>query len=143
SAHRQRLDAIQLRFLYTLYLCLITLEFFIVVPYLIHGELSVQAVKDSLELILGGPYTVAFWLLFMGIGLLAPLALEVWEVAPAMASGTPLHHNRGLAAFIGVLVIFGGYVLRYVFVYAGQLSYFRWGSRHGKSYNPAKRLHAN
>jgi polysulfide reductase chain C len=125
SYHPQRLDGTQLRFLYTLDICLITLEFFIVVPYLIHGELSVQAVKDSLELILGGPYTVAFWLLFMGIGLLAPLILEVWEVAPALASGTVLHHNRGLAAFTGVLVIFGGYVLRYVFVYAGQISYFR------------------
>jgi formate-dependent nitrite reductase membrane component NrfD len=125
SYHRQCLDATQLRFLYTLDICLITLEFFIVIPYLIHGELSVQAVKDSLELILGGPYTLAFWLLFMGLGLLAPLILEVWEVAPAMASGTPLHHNRGLAAFTGVLIIFGGYVLRYVFVYAGQLSYFR------------------
>jgi hypothetical protein len=42
-----------------------------------------------------------------------------------MASKTPLHHNRGLAALTGVLIIFGGYVLRYVFVYAGQLSYFR------------------
>jgi len=125
SYNRQRLDATQLRFLYTLDICLITLEFFIVVPYLIHGELSVQAVKDSLELILGGPYTLAFWLLFMGVGLLAPLIFEVWEVAPALASGTSLHHNRGLAAFTGVLVIFGGYVLRYVFVYAGQISYFR------------------
>src|SRR5579864_995647 len=125
SYNRQRLESTQLRFLYSLDICLITLEFFIVVPYLIHGELSVQAVKDSLELILGGPYTVTFWLLFMGIGLLAPLILEVWEVAPALASGTALHHNRGLAAFTGVLVIFGGYVLRYVFVYAGQISYFR------------------
>ena len=125
SYHRQRLDAIQLRFLYTLDICLITLELFIVLPYLIHGELSVQAVKDSLELILSGPYTVAFWLLFMGIGLLVPLVLEVWEVAPALASGTPLYHNRGLAAFTGVLVIFGGYLLRYIFVYAGQVSYFR------------------
>ena len=125
SYHRQRLDSAQLRFLYSLDICLITLEFFIVVPYLIHGELSVQAVKDSLELILGGPYTMAFWLLFMGLGLLAPLILEVWEVAPAMASGTPLHHNRSLAALTGVLIVFGGYVLRYLFVYAGQLSYFR------------------
>src|SRR5690349_8383698 len=94
SCHRQRLDSAQLRFLYSLDICLITLEFFIVVPYLIHGELSVQAVKDSLELILGGPYTVAFWLLFMGIGLLAPLLLEIWEVAPALVSATPLHHRR-------------------------------------------------
>jgi formate-dependent nitrite reductase membrane component NrfD len=125
SYNRQLLDSTQLRFLYTLDICLITLEFFIVVPYLIHGELSVQAVKASLELILGGPYTLAFWLLFMGIGLLAPLIFEVWEVVPALASGTALHHNRGLAAFTGVLIIFGGYVLRYIFVYAGQISYFR------------------
>jgi polysulfide reductase chain C len=125
SYNRQRLDPTQLRFLYTLDICLIMLEFFIIVPYLIHGELSVQAVKDSLELILGGPYTLAFWLLFMGVGLLTPLVLEVWEIAPAVTSRIPLQHNRGLAVFTGVLVIFGGYLLRYVFVYAGQVSYFR------------------
>lgn len=125
SYNRKRLDATQLRFLYTLDICLITLEFFIVLPYLIHGELSVEAVKDSLQLILGGPYTVAFWLLFMGIGLLVPLVLEIWEVAPAVASGRPLHHHRALAALAGLLVIFGGYLLRYIFVYAGQISAFR------------------
>jgi formate-dependent nitrite reductase membrane component NrfD len=124
SSTRKLLDATQLRFLYTLDICLITLEFFIVLPYILHGELSIQAVKSSLELILGGPYTVAFWLLFAGIGLLAPLVLEVWEVAPALASGTPLHHNRRLAGLTAVLVIFGGYLLRYIFVYAGQISGF-------------------
>jgi formate-dependent nitrite reductase membrane component NrfD len=125
SYNRKTLDSTQLRFLYTLDTCLITLEFFIVLPYLIHGELSVQAVKDSLELILGGPFTVAFWLFFMGIGLLAPLALELLEVAPALASGARLHHNRLLAAVTALLVVFGGYVLRYIFVYAGQASSFR------------------
>src|SRR6266481_6861400 len=63
SSTRKLLDATQLRFLYTLDICLITLEFFIVLPYILHGELSIQAVKSSLELILGGPYTVAFWVL--------------------------------------------------------------------------------
>jgi formate-dependent nitrite reductase membrane component NrfD len=124
SSNRKLLDATQLRFLYTLDICLITLEFFIVLPYILHGELSIQAVKSSLELILGGPYTVAFWLLFAGIGLLVPLVLEVWEVAPALASGAALHHNRRLAGLTAVLVIFGGYLLRYIFVYAGQLSGF-------------------
>jgi formate-dependent nitrite reductase membrane component NrfD len=119
------MDATQLRFLYTLDACLMTLEFFVVVPYLIHGELSVEAVQASLTLILGGPYTAAFWLLFMAAGLLAPLVLEVWEIAPALASGAPLHHNRRLAAATGALVILGGYTLRYIFVYAGQMSSFR------------------
>jgi len=124
SASRKRLDATQLRFLYTLDICLITLEFFIVLPYIVHGELSVEAVKVSLELILGGPYTLVFWLFFMGTGLLVPLALEVWEVAPALVSGKPLHHNRTLAGATAALVIVGGYLLRYIFVYAGQTSGF-------------------
>jgi protein NrfD len=124
SANRKALDATQLRFLYTLDICLITLEFFIVVPYILHGELSVEAVKSSLELILGGPYTLVFWLLFMGTGLLVPLVLEVWEVAPALVSGKSLHHNRWLAAVTAVLVVCGGYMLRYIFVYAGQISSF-------------------
>lgn len=121
----RRLDAAELRFLYSLDICLIALEFFIVLPYLIHGELSVEAVRQSLELILGGPYTVAFWVLFVGLGLVTPLAVEVREMAPALVSGRALHHRRGLAVVTGGLVLFGGYVLRYVFVFAGQMSSFR------------------
>jgi formate-dependent nitrite reductase membrane component NrfD len=124
SIHRKRIDAAQLRFLYTLDICLITLEFFVVLPYILHGELSVEAVKRSLELILGGPYTLVFWLLFIGTGLLAPLVLEVWEMAPALSTGAPLHRKRGLAGLSAALVISGGYLLRYIFVYAGQISSF-------------------
>ncbi len=125
SYNRKLLDQTQLRFLYTLDICLILLEFFIVVPYVIHGELSAQAVRDSLQLILGGSYTLPFWLLFMGAGLLVPLVLEAWELVPAVLSKTTLHHNRRRAAFVGTLVLLGGYMLRYIFVYAGQASSFR------------------
>ncbi|MBI4904952.1 MAG: polysulfide reductase NrfD [Acidobacteria bacterium] len=124
SLRRQQLDSIQLRFLYTIDVCLISLEFFIVLPYLIHGELSVEAVRQSLALVLGGPYTVAFWVFFLGIGLLLPLAIEVWELAPAVFSGGSLHHNRRLTVLTAALVVFGGYMLRYIFVYAGQSSSF-------------------
>jgi len=121
----RRVDPAEIRFLYSLDICLMALEFFIVVPYLIHGELSVEAVRQSLELVLGGPYTMPFWVLFMGAGLLAPLAVEVWEMAPVVVAGRPMHLSRGLAAFTGGMVLFGGYMLRYVFVYAGQMSSFR------------------
>ncbi len=121
----RRPDAAELRVLYTLDICVMVLEFFIVLPYIVHGELSVQAVRDSLELILGGPFTFVFWALFMGAGLLAPLALEIWEVAPSLASAAPLHYNRKLATLAGILVIAGGFLLRYIFVYAGQASSFR------------------
>jgi formate-dependent nitrite reductase membrane component NrfD len=124
SAGRTRLDHTQLRFLYTLDICLITLELFIVLPYILHGELSVEAVRNSLELILGGPYTFVFWALFLGMGLLVPLILEIRELAPAVLSGKSLDHNRRFAGATAVLVILGGYLLRYIFVYAGQASRF-------------------
>lgn len=115
----------EMRFLYTLDICLICLEFFIVLPYLIHGELSVQAVQDALELILGGPYTFAFWVLFLGSGLLVPLAIELWEFKPVILGKGPLHVNPRWATTAAGLVIVGGFVLRYVFVFAGQASGFR------------------
>lgn len=124
SLNRKLLDATQLRFLYTLDICLIMLECFIVLPYILHGELSVEAVKRSIGLILGGPYTLVFWLFFLGTGLLAPLAFEVWEIAPLLVAGAPPHHRRRLAALTAALVIGGGYLLRYIFVYAGQVSSF-------------------
>src|SRR5262249_9683179 len=70
----------ELRLLYGLDICFLALEFFIVLPYLIHGELSVQAVQDSLKLILGGPFTVLFWVFFLGLGLLTPLIIELSEL---------------------------------------------------------------
>lgn len=125
SLRPKLLEPAQIRFLYMLDIFLIILEFFIVLPYLIHGQLSVQAVRDSLELILGGPFTVAFWLLFLGLGLLLPLLIEIFETVPALFSKAEIHHNRRLAVLNAALVLFGGYMLRYIFVYAGQISAFR------------------
>ncbi len=125
SINKKALDFKQVRFLYTLDICFITIEFFIVLPYLIHGELSVLAVQQALKLILGGPYTVAFWVFFMGMGLLLPLFLELWEMKPVLLAKATIHHNKPLAAGAAALVLFGGYLLRYIFVYAGQMSSFK------------------
>ncbi len=40
--------------------------------------------SQALALILGGPYTFAFWVLFLALGLLLPLALELWEMRPVL-----------------------------------------------------------
>ena len=124
SLGKQAVSLPEFRFLYTIDVVLMTLEFFIVVPYLIHGELSVEAVKQSLHLVLGGPFTVIFWIFFLGLGLLLPLVLEIWEMLPAL-SGASLHFSRGLALCTALLVLMGGFLLRYVFVFAGQVSSFK------------------
>jgi formate-dependent nitrite reductase membrane component NrfD len=122
SLGRTGLDESEARLLLSLDVVLIGLELFIVLPYLIHGSLSPLAVQQALKLILGGPFTFAFWVLFLSIGLLLPLVLELWEMRPVLLGGGPLHAGRLLAGLSAALVLFGGFVLRYVFVYAGQMS---------------------
>lgn len=112
----------ELKLLYGLDICFMVLEFFIVLPYLIHGELSVQAVQDSLKLILGGPFTVLFWVFFLGLGLVTPLVIEITELVPVMLSNREFHYRRPIAAGTALLILLGGFLLRYIFVFAGQMS---------------------
>ncbi|MDP1831012.1 MAG: NrfD/PsrC family molybdoenzyme membrane anchor subunit [Geothrix sp.] len=121
---REPIETHETKFLITLDIVFIVLELFIILPYLIHGTLSVLAVKQALWLILGGPYTLVFWVFFMGLGLLVPLAIEVYELAPSLLKGKPFHGDRNLALAATSLVLFGGFLLRYIFVYAGQASSF-------------------
>lgn len=121
---RSPIETAETKFLITLDIVFIVLELFIILPYLIHGQLSVLAVKQALWLILGGPYTVVFWVFFMGLGLLVPLGIEVYELAPSLLKGKAFHGSRNLALAASGLVLFGGFLLRYIFVYAGQASSF-------------------
>jgi len=115
-------SAQELKLLYGLDICFMVLEFFIVLPYLIHGELSVQAVQDSLQLILGGPFTILFWVFFLGLGLFTPLLIELRELVPVIVSNREFHYQRLLAASTALLILGGGFLLRYIFVFAGQIS---------------------
>jgi formate-dependent nitrite reductase membrane component NrfD len=115
----------ELRLLYLLDICFLTLEFFVVLPYLIHGQLSVEAVRQSMHLILGGPFTFVFWVFFLWFGLLMPLGIEIGEMLPAMLSKATPHARKWLVGTTAVLILSGGFLLRYVFVFAGQMSAFK------------------
>jgi len=68
---------------------------------------------EALESIMGGAYTIPFWVLFVGIGLLIPLLLETLEMAGV---------SKSLAMLAPVLVLVGGFALRQVVLDAGQES---------------------
>jgi len=68
---------------------------------------------EALQSVMGGSYTFSFWVLFVGIGLLIPLLLEILEIFGI---------SKSLAVLAPVLVLFGGYVLRQVVLDAGQES---------------------
>jgi formate-dependent nitrite reductase membrane component NrfD len=71
------------------------------------GGASSQAALAS---ILGGSYTAAFWTLVVALGLLTPLVGEWLEFKHGAAPG------KGTA----VLVLIGGFALRWIMVFAGQ-----------------------
>jgi len=68
---------------------------------------------EALQSVMGGSYTLEFWVLFVGIGLLIPAVLEILEI-----SGV----SKSLAMLAPVLVLIGGYALRQVVLDAGQES---------------------
>ena len=76
---------------------------------------ATQAHAQAAGLLLGGPYTALFWVFVVGTGIVVPLLLQL------LAARRRIRHT--LVA--PVLVIAGGLALRFVIVYAGQLSHWR------------------
>ncbi len=68
------------------------------------------AARGAAGVVLGGPYTAAFWTLVVTLGLLAPLTAEWLE----------LRHRAVPGRLAAVLVLVGGFALRWILVYAGQ-----------------------
>jgi formate-dependent nitrite reductase membrane component NrfD len=69
-----------------------------------------SSAQGALAVIFGGPYTAAFWTLVVALGLLAPLAGEWLEYKHGAVPG------KGTA----ILVLMGGFALRWILVFAGQ-----------------------
>jgi formate-dependent nitrite reductase membrane component NrfD len=91
---------------------LILIEITLIGLLLISLATGAEQHLQALGLITGGQYTVPFWLWFVMPGLLIPLVLEIAALRGIRVAG--------LAA--AVLVIFGGFILRYLMVEIGQVS---------------------
>ena len=95
-------------------IALIIVELLLVGLFIINLATGTAAQIRALECcVMGGPYTFAFWVLFVGIGLLIPLVLEIMEMRGL---------GKTLALVAAVLVLFGGYTLRHVMMEVGQRS---------------------
>jgi len=92
-------------------LWIIVIEIALVGLFLISLATGSRVQIEALHSVTGGDYTLVFWIVFFGIGLLVPLILEVLEI-----SGI----GRSLAILAPVLVLFGGYALRQVMLDVGQ-----------------------
>ncbi len=77
------------------------------------GEAQAQAAG----LLLGGPFTAAFWTLVVGVGIVTPLVIQTLVLTHRIV------HTR----VAPLLVLLGGLALRFVVVYAGQYSHWPRG----------------
>ncbi len=72
---------------------------------------------------MGGEFTFLFWGMAVVVGVLFPLSLEVYELIPHFISHVAMReHNPWISGAVTVSVLAGGFVLRYVVVYAGQMA---------------------
>jgi len=80
--------------------------------------------RSSLEataLIMGGEFTFLFWGMVVVVGVLFPLSLEVYELIPHFIRRSAMReHNPWISGAVTLSVLAGGFILRYVVVYAGQ-----------------------
>jgi protein NrfD len=95
-------------------LVLIGIELFLIIHMFMGFLASTQVQIEAAKLFLGGPYTMSFWIFVVILGMLVPALLEIMELGK-------FHVPVKVPAF---LVIFGSLMLRFVIVYAGQMS--RW-----------------
>lgn len=95
-------------------LVVIGIELFLIIHMFMGFLASTQVQIEAAKLFLGGPYTMSFWIYVVIIGMLLPAVLEIMELGryhiPVMIPA--------------VMVLFGSLMLRFIIVYAGQVS--RW-----------------
>ncbi|MCX6326894.1 MAG: polysulfide reductase NrfD [Bacteroidia bacterium] len=95
-------------------LVLIGIELFLIIHLFMGFLASTQVQIEAANMFLGGPYTMSFWIFVVILGMLIPALLEIMELGkfhiPVLVPVT--------------LVILGSLMLRFIIVYAGQVS--RW-----------------
>jgi formate-dependent nitrite reductase membrane component NrfD len=92
---------------------LIVLELGVVALLLINLSTGPQQQLEALRHLIGGNYALIFWGVFVSVGLMLPLLLELVELRMPLGK---------LAILAPVLVLLGGYVLRVIAVDLGQES---------------------
>ncbi len=92
----------------------LTLELFIIGGFISGLLTSTEVHARAAQLILSGPYAPAFWVLAIGMGVVIPLFVQL------LAVNSKIRHTP----IAPIMVLFGGLVLRFVVVSAGQYSHY-------------------
>lgn len=89
-------------------------ELLLIVLFIIGLLSNTQVHQDAVNIILSGSYAPAFWVFVVGMGIIVPLLIQYLSV----------NHKIKHTPVAPLMVIAGGLILRFVIVYAGQLSHW-------------------
>lgn len=87
----------------------------VLILLLIIGWVFAPSGAEALREVAGSGYGALFWIGIITLGLLAPLAINIYELKSGHETGSA---SLALASY--ALVLFGGFLLRYVILNAGQ-----------------------
>jgi protein NrfD len=92
----------------------LTVELVIIAFFFIGLLTSSASHKAAADLLLTGPFAAVFWVFVIGIGMVIPLFIQ------SLAIKNKIKHT----VVAPIMVLVGGILLRFVFVYAGQYSHW-------------------
>ncbi len=102
---------------------LIGFELMVVFLFVMFAYLTVGDVKNAMGTILpGGILANVFWLWFVVPGLVVPILIELFYVIPKLLYHKNYTAPRVMEIVVPVVVLMGGFMLRYVVVIAGQIT---------------------
>lgn len=105
-------DVLERKFFAKVDLVLIGIELFVITHMFMGFLASTQVQIDAVNMFLGGPYTMVFWIFVVFLGLVIPAFLEIMELK-----------GKHIPAIIPpLLVLLGGIILRFIITDAGQAS---------------------
>ncbi|HEB55802.1 MAG TPA: hypothetical protein ENI98_05750 [Gammaproteobacteria bacterium] len=101
---------------------LIGFEIAVIFLFVMYAHLTIGNVKAAVGVILGGELTTLFWFGFVVLGLILPVLLEMKYVIPTLLYQKEYVISKRMEIIASVLVLLGGFMLRYVVVIAGQIT---------------------
>lgn len=102
---------------------LIGFELCVIFLFVMFAHLTVGNVKEAVSVILsGGSLATLFWFGVVFMGLLLPVLIELKYVIPKLLNHQKYDAPRSIEILVPVIILVGGFLLRYVVVVAGQIT---------------------
>ncbi|RME34455.1 MAG: hypothetical protein D6786_04825 [Gammaproteobacteria bacterium] len=103
---------------------LLALELISLFLFLMYGHLTIGSVKHAISVLeFGGQMSGMFWFWVVLVGLLLPILIELYLITPRLLFHRPERTSVAADYAVPILVLVGGFMLRYVIVVAGQITY--------------------